>query len=133
MKEGNGKLILIAFIIIILDQLSKLYAKHNWDYVINYGASFSILQGYRWLFIIVAILVIFLIFYYNEKKYLLAFSFILGGTIGNLIDRVFLGYVIDFIDVKIIPIFNVADIANTVGAILLLIGLAYGSTKHRKK
>ncbi|MDP1729120.1 MAG: signal peptidase II [archaeon] len=133
MKEGNGKLILIAFIIIVLDQLSKFYAKHNWDYVINYGASFSILQGYRWLFIIVAILVIFLIFYYNEKKYLLAFGFILGGTIGNLIDRVFLGYVIDFVDIKIIPIFNVADIANTVGAILLLIGLAYGSTKHRKK
>ena len=133
MKEGNGKLILIAFIIIVLDQISKWYAQHNFDYLKNYGASFSILQGYKWLFVIVAVIVIFLIFYYNEKKYFYAFSFILGGTIGNLIDRLFLGYVVDFIDVKIIPVFNVADAANTIGAILLLIGLAYNSSKHRKK
>ena len=55
----------------------------------------------------------------QKKSYIISLSLILAGALGNLIDRVFYGYVIDFLDFRIWPVFNVADSAITIGAIML--------------
>jgi signal peptidase II len=59
----------------------------------------------------------------------MAFSLILGGAIGNLMDRIFLGYVVDFIDLRVWPVFNVADSAITVGAAIILLKCIPSSSK----
>jgi len=87
--------------------------------VTNTGAAFGILQGSTLFLIIVSCVAVLAITAYL-RYYPFALALILGGTIGNLIDRVFLGHVIDFIDVGFWPVFNIADSANTVGVILLV-------------
>lgn len=118
------KRFLIPIAIVFFDQLAKFLFKDKHFFIINYqenyGAAFGLFQGQLLIFIFVAIFVIFLIFfYYNKVKYKTALLFILGGTIGNLIDRIFLGFVRDFIDLKIWPVFNIADSANVIGAAIL--------------
>lgn len=115
---------LISFIVVLLDQLSKFLAKEYLPYTTNSGAVFGILKGYNVFLIIVSILVIILIlFYYKQVKGYseIFFALILGGAIGNLIDRLAYGYVIDFINFKIWPSFNIADSAITIGVIGLVI------------
>lgn len=92
----------------------------------NRGAAFGILNNYVPLFIITSLITIALLFMSLKKNktkkinlYSLSLSLILGGALGNLIDRVSLGYVIDFLDLRIWPVFNLADSAITVGAVLL--------------
>ena len=97
----------------------------------NTGASFSILQGQQWFFIIFAIVVIITIIYYYKKipiNQRLFIAFILAGSLGNLVDRIHYGYVIDFIDFKIWPVFNIADTAVCIGAA----GLIYYILKDDK-
>lgn len=139
-------LILTAFIIII-DQLTKFgaikYLKGQkpiviiknfieLTYVQNEGAAFGILQQKRTLFIIITLLVVILITFYLVKNYNsltklthIGVATLLGGAIGNLIDRIRLGYVVDFISVRLInsydfPVFNVADIAIVLSTILIV-------------
>ena len=107
-------------LLVLIDQISKYLLESSR----NYGAAFGILQGYRILFIIIGILVVFFIIYY--RKGFSGFGFygmilLISGTIGNLIDRVFLGYVRDFIDLRFWPSFNLADSYNTIGVVLLII------------
>ena len=87
-------------------------------------------QGSRYIIIIISIIAIYYLFKTLDKKYLYLYSLILGGILGNLFDRIFHGYVIDFISVKIFnwyaPIFNFADICITIGAILLIIFMFIG-------
>lgn len=114
------KSILIVAILVVLDQLSKVFIEG----AINYGAAFGILQGYRILFIIVSLIVIGLIVFYRNKLKGIGYYggvLLFSGTVGNLIDRLFLGYVRDFIDVGFWPSFNLADSYNTVGVVLLII------------
>lgn len=138
---------LITLSIIILDQVTKLLAikclKNNYPiviikdyfelrYVENYGAAFGILQQRRWFFIIItSFVLIFLIIYlvknHNSLSNILKLStyMLLGGAIGNLIDRIRLGYVVDFLRVNIIklydfPVFNIADIFIVIGTILIV-------------
>ena len=102
-------------------------------YVENRGAAFGIMQNKQWFFILVTIIIILAMIGYiiKEKpksKWLnLSFAFIIGGGIGNLIDRIRLSYVVDFIDVRIIdyPVFNVADCFVVMGAILLCICILF--------
>lgn len=100
--------------------------------VYNYGASWNILSGYRILLIIITILVLVALFYYETKflvnvRNTIAFSLVYSGIIGNLINRIFKGYVIDFLDFKIFgydyPVFNFADICIVCGIILLGIAI----------
>ncbi len=90
----------------------------------NPGGAFGILKNQLALFIFTSIFAIILI-YFNlksnkHKKYVtVALSLILAGALGNLIDRVFFGYVIDYLDFRIWPVFNIADTSITIGAILL--------------
>lgn len=139
------KYYLIALLVIVLDQGTKwlIISKMNYGESIriienflyitshrNQGAAFGILQGKMWFFyIITVIVVVFVIVYlqkYGQKERMLgvSLSLVLGGAIGNFIDRVFRGEVVDFIDVKIFtydyPIFNIADSALVIGVILMV-------------
>jgi signal peptidase II len=126
------KYFLISFLIVLLDQLTKIYTKFiNIDlklfmlrYIENTGAAFGILKDYKFLLIFISIIVMIFVIYYmlkiKDKLSLYGLSFILGGTIGNLIDRVFLGFVRDFIDFKFWPAFNVSDSFITIGGLILV-------------
>ncbi|MDD2483879.1 MAG: signal peptidase II [Eubacteriales bacterium] len=109
-------------------------------YVQNTGAAFSIMEGKQILFILLAsvissILIIYII--KNRKKQsgflLLGLALIAAGGIGNLIDRIRLGYVVDFLDLRIWPVFNVADIAVTTGCVLLVWYTFFIEAKKNKK
>ena len=99
-------------------------------YIRNYGAAFSIMQNKRIFLIAATVVMMAALCVYAvkmgnriSKAERIALAMIVGGGIGNLIDRVFLGYVTDFLDIHIIPIFNVADCFVTVGCILLVIAV----------
>ena len=119
------KFILIAFLIVVLDQLTKFIVVNNFDYIQNTGAGFGLFQGNVHILIWISVIVIGLIFYFFDTipdiKYVFySVAFILGGTLGNLIDRIRLGYVIDFIDLGFWPAFNLADSAITIGVVGLI-------------
>lgn len=106
----------------------------------NYGAGFSILQNQRLLLIIfpaIIIIACFVMLVFNKKRSKLLITsmiFIIGGAIGNLIDRISLSYVIDFLDFNFgsyhYPTFNVADSFVTIGAIILMIYLIFFEKKN---
>lgn len=106
-------------------------------YVENRGAAFGIMQNKQWFFILITlILIIAMILYILKVKpqdilLKLSLSFIIGGGIGNLIDRVFKGYVVDFIDLRIInyPVFNIADCFVVIGAVLLCVYILFSKEK----
>ncbi len=131
----------LSILIVLIDQFTKYLMFYNkklfinkdflffkLDFVKNYGAAFNIFSGSRiflsLISIFFSILLIYLIFRKNNLNSfdLYSYSFILGGTIGNGIDRLFKGFVIDFINLNIInfPIFNIADISINIGFIFLL-------------
>ena len=131
----------LSIFIILVDQFTKYLISYNYkiflnkdfflfklDLVKNYGAAFNILSGNRiflsCISIIFSILLTYLILRGNNLKLfdLISYSFILGGTIGNGIDRILKGFVIDFINLNFInfPVFNIADISINIGFIFLL-------------
>ena len=133
--------LLLSILIILIDQLTKYLIFYNYkifinrefilfriDLVKNYGAAFNILSGSRiflsLISIIFSIILIFLILRKNNLKSieLYSYSIILGGSIGNGMDRILKGFVIDFINLNFInfPVFNFADISINIGFILLL-------------
>lgn len=109
----------------------------------NSGAAWGILQGQMWFFYIITVLFIAFSVYYiqkyaKENKLLgISLGIILGGAIGNFIDRLFRKEVVDFLDFDIFsynfPIFNVADSALTVGVILVLIVTILDERKEKRK
>lgn len=113
----------------------------NWTYCENTGMSFSLLEGKQLLLTILPIIMICVIEWYifsgRAKGYAQLFSLaaIAGGGLGNLIDRVFLGYVVDFIDFKIInfAIFNFADICVVCGGIIFAVLFILEDKKNEKK
>ncbi len=98
-------------------------------YVENRGAAFGMLQNQRYFFVILTLIVLALVVWLMLKErgksrlFQTALSFILGGAIGNLIDRICYGYVVDLFDFRLInfPVFNVADIFVCTGALLAII------------
>ena len=131
----------LSIFIVLIDQFSKYLMFNNkklfinkdfllfkLDFVKNYGAAFNIFSGSRiflsLISILFSILLIYLIFRKNTLNSfdLYSYSFILGGTIGNGIDRIYKGFVVDFINLNIInfPVFNIADISINIGFIILL-------------
>ena len=155
------KILIGSFIVLIFDQISKnlvdLFISLNdsitvikkffyLTYIYNEGAAWSILNGKRIFLILIGIVSLYLIYTFikdfkENKRNIVAFSLIIGGILGNLFDRIFLGIVRDFLDFKIFglnyPIFNIADCAICIGVILLLIALIkgedYGSSSTRRK
>lgn len=134
---------LIIFTVILLDQILKFLVRITmelnqsipvWNqvlhltYIKNYGAAFSMLQNQRLLLLVTTSILILGMFCYLARKYRtlhpcmkLSMSLIIGGGIGNLIDRALLHYVVDYIDFRVFPVFNAADIAVTVGCGLLIL------------
>ena len=108
--------------------INKDFLLFRIDFVKNYGAAFNIFSGSRIFLSIISIFFsILLIYFILDKKNLsslelYSYCFILGGTIGNGIDRIFRGFVVDFINLNIInfPVFNIADISINIGFILLI-------------
>ena len=141
MKKNISVIFSITLFIILLDQLtkyltSKYMALHqstpiiknilHLTYIQNTGAGFGILKGWNTILIFISLIIIGVILFYfdriiKEKQIHIPIALILGGAIGNLIDRIFLGHVIDFIDFRIWPAFNVADSCITIGALWLII------------
>jgi len=139
----------LSALVIVIDQITKrivdttmqlyqsieLIPYFQLTYMRNQGAAFSFLSGaggwQRWFFIGLAVIAsVFICFWLkklnrNQRWEAIAWSLVLGGALGNLIDRILYGYVIDFLDVYVgdwhWPAFNVADSAITVGVVMLLI------------
>lgn len=133
---------LILVLILVLDQATKYLASINLlegqtipvingifhiTLVHNRGAAFGLFQAHSGVFVVLSIIVASLILYINyrwvNKGTLVTcvLALIVGGAIGNLIDRLRLGYVVDFLDFRIWPVFNVADSAISIGTIVLII------------
>ncbi|MGG3560092.1 signal peptidase II [Neobacillus rhizosphaerae] len=149
---------LIALFVILLDQITKwlIVSKMNLgdsipiiDNILyitshrNRGAAWGILQGQMWLFYVITIIVIVAIMYYMHKaakgKWLLGVSLalMLGGAIGNFIDRVVRKEVVDFIHTYIFtynfPVFNIADSALVVGVVVLMIQMLREERESKEK
>lgn len=128
--------VLVCISIIILDQIVKSYIQSimivgmsipvipdafHITYILNPGAAFGILENQRMFFILIGTVIlcaaIYFYSYIKKENFFIRYgmSMLLGGAVGNLIDRVRIGYVIDFFDFRIWPIFNIADIAIVVG------------------
>lgn len=143
--------------IVCLDRLTKIFFMHSLSLgesfvvihnvlhmtlVHNPGIAFGMFKNHGLVFIIIPLIMIALLIYnfyhykYNNEKlsrlYVVAVSLILAGAIGNLIDRILYGYVIDFIDLRIWPVFNIADSAITIGACLLLWRINVPSGSNRE-
>ncbi|KTT82367.1 signal peptidase II [Mammaliicoccus sciuri] len=158
MRKGYNVPIWSTFIIILiaLDQLTKyLIVKSlevgesikvisNFLYITshrNQGAAWGILQGKMWLFYIVTIVVLVILFMffknegYGRPDVQLGLSLLIAGSIGNFIDRLFRGEVVDFVDTYIFsynfPIFNVADAALTLGVIVLIIVILFEGKEEK--
>ena len=144
------KIFILSFIMLLIDQLSKIildkvlmlgksikiFDKFLYiTKVYNDGISFSMLTGKRYLIIIISIIILVFLYFYlkkfkENKKNIIAFSLLIGGLLGNLIDRIIHGYVIDFIDFYIFnynyPIFNIADVCICIGVFILLYSIYLG-------
>lgn len=133
---------LICFVaVLILDRMLKVWITGHfsvgesvifvpgvwhWTYVLNRGAAFGMLQGQRWIFILIAIGVLGALWFLRKslvrESVWVQYGTLLfaSGALGNLWDRFSQGAVIDFIDFRIWPVFNVADIAICIGAALMI-------------
>ncbi len=130
-RKNYGKYIVTGIIFVLIDQISKqFFSNYERDfgffaftYVENSGITFGFLQGYNWLVIALSILSIGLLYYFKDefkgKEWLL--TLITAGIIGNFLDRVLRGYVIDFINFKFWPVFNFADIYLVIGIVTFII------------
>lgn len=164
MRRRGNRLVLIyygiALLIIAFDQLTKWLVVANmelgeriavidpylgWLSHRNRGAAWGMLEGQMWLFAIVTVAVTIGIIYYfhkhakGEPLFQVTLMVLLGGTLGNFIDRMTRGEVVDFVDVLIpvinyeFPIFNVADAALTVGVVMMFIVIIRDEKRQKKK
>lgn len=152
----NKKILLISTIILALDQISKaviditlkvgssLKIIKNFFYLTYYqnlGAAWGILKNQNFLLIIGTIIILIVIYRYmyafkSNKRNILAFGLLIGGIIGNLLDRIILGYVRDFLDFYILgydfPVFNISDCAIVIGIGLLIIAILKGEEVYER-
>jgi len=147
---------LIALLIIAVDQFTKYLTVQNiplhevvpfipdvlsFTYIQNTGAAWSILEGRMIFFYIVTVIVVAGIIYYLQKHghesrlFAISLAFILGGAVGNFIDRLIHQYVIDMIRLEFIqfPIFNLADSALTIGVMLMILYIIFFDEDDTKK
>ena len=150
----NNSLVFLFLSLVILDQLTKFMVISNFDlydslvilpivnftFVVNYGFAFGLLNNpsLNQLIVSIVILIIILYFFYiliktQDKIFQLTLVLILAGAIGNFIDRIFRGFVIDFIDVYIgrfhWPAFNIADSCISVGFVIMMINILFLNKK----
>ena len=148
---------IIAFFFFIIDLISKQLIIHLLNvgqsikiinnffyisYVQNKGAAWSILEDQRILLLIISVIALFLIYKFINKEELkkyepLSYGLIIGGIIGNLFDRIFFGYVTDFLDFRFFgyhyPVFNLADTFIVVGIFIMIIMIIRKEYHERNK
>ncbi len=144
---------IIAALLIAVDQMAKNWASEvlikgeipvienvlYFKYAENTGVAFSMFSDNRWVLVgitsvmLIIVLAFFLSGKVTDKLELFSLSLIIAGGVGNLIDRVSLGYVVDFIDVRVInfAIFNIADMCITIGAALLCIAVFFSEKREK--
>ena len=144
---------ILAVVLIAVDQIVKNWAAETLikgditiidkvlylNYAENTGVAFSMFSDNRWILVgvtslmLIAVLAFFLSGKVTVKLEVFSLSLLLAGGVGNLIDRISLGYVIDYIDVRIInfAIFNFADICICVGALLLCVAVYFSDKKEK--
>lgn len=146
----------LSGIVIVLDQLTKYWVRTNipvegiwspWPWLTPYarlvhwyntGVVFGLFQGKGDIFAVLALIVSVVIIYYFPKissqdwALRIALGLQLGGAIGNLIDRIALGHVTDFISIWTFAVFNIADASITLGVIVLIAGVIVEERRHRK-
>lgn len=143
-RFGAGFIWALTIFIFLLDRFSKFFILRNLTFnepveiiknifyltlVHNSGAAFGVFKNQTFFFVIISILALIAILIYIRKNSNMPFTgkvglaLISGGAFGNLVDRLYFGYVIDFLDFKVWPVFNVADSAITVGVFLLIVSL----------
>ncbi|MGH7729186.1 MAG: signal peptidase II [Vulcanimicrobiaceae bacterium] len=131
---------LVAIVVIVLDQASKWYVATHflpnesriaiphvlwWTYVQNHAGAFGLFGTQTWLLVAMALIVLAIFWYAfrglaaHSTLVQLAFGAIVGGAIGNIVDRFHYRFVVDFIDLHWWPVFNVADSCITIGVVLL--------------
>lgn len=148
LKHKRCFFFLIVFLIVLADQLTKFLvlwfsprltkAFFSIHLVKNTGAAFGLLKGQTFLLSLFSLLVVFLVIYYYRKisqqttPFLLT-AFFLGGVLGNLIDRLFRGFVVDFIDFSFWPAFNLADLTVTLAAAGLIFWSLNGERRRKKR
>ena len=144
--DSKKAIFLIVFVVLIVDQLLKFAVVSSQPhftiipkvlsitYLTNTGIFFGLFKGYNIVLILIRLAVAAFILYYipklKDKLEFYAVALILAGTLGNLIDRLVRGEVVDFITLSIIPTFNIADAALTIGAVLII--TAYIKEKFSK-
>lgn len=152
------KILPISLLLIVIDQIIKILVINkmalqqsiivinnffNITYVRNTGAAWSILSGNVLLLIMISVLALVTIYYYLIKDKdlnkidIVSYSMLIGGIIGNLIDRIVHGYVIDYLDFKIFnynfPIFNIADTLIVISIIIIGISLIVGEYREQNR
>jgi signal peptidase II len=151
-------LIVTAIVIISLDQYTKYLVRQNldlwtetwvpWDWMLPYvrivhvqntGVAFGMFQGFGDIFSIIAIIVALIIVFYfprvpaSDWSLRLAMSLQLSGALGNLIDRLTIGHVTDFVSVGNFPVWNIADASITIGVVVLILGVWITEIEEKKK
>lgn len=145
------KIYIFSLLLILIDQIIKMFVNkllvninliNNFLYltrVENYGAAFGLFSNLTWLLIIISIVILFILHQEAKKERMtklnvVIYSFVIGGLIGNLLDRIFRGYVLDYISIKIFgyhfPVFNFADILITIGVMLFICKILYKEFKN---
>lgn len=146
---------IIIIAIIALDQLTKYFVQiymelnytipviegmFHFTYIHNYGAAFSMLENRQGLLLTVTGIVIaaMLVYLIRKRKtahpmFLFSLALVVGGGVGNLMDRALQGYVVDFFDFRVWPIFNVADISVVCGCMLLSFFVLFWEPRHMQK
>jgi len=147
----------IAFVVLLFDQLIKYIISKSFYYgmvktviphflfvtlVHNDGAAWSTFSGQRWVLVGIAVVSILVLWWYQKsfkdnKRNSIAFGLVYGGLIGNLVDRIRLGYVIDFLKINLgsynFPVFNLADVAIVGGFALIIYAIFKGEDKSGSK
>lgn len=152
----NLKILLTSALVILVDQITKVLVKEfltlrepvriigdflRFTYVENPGIAFGVRIGARSIFTLLSVAIVVVIFIYlfrakrDRASVRFTLALVLGGAVGNLIDRIAYGRVVDFIDIGVKnlrwPVFNVADMAVTIGMIILLTLILF--EKEQKK
>lgn len=135
--------LVIGVVLAVLDQVIKYFVSvylqpigslsvidgvFNLTYVENKGVAFGMFADMRWIFVIITVIMLLVIIFYMLKKrpkgkfFYICASMIIGGGIGNLIDRILYGYVIDYLSLSFFsPVCNFADYCITIGTVLLMV------------
>ena len=145
-------LIIVVFVVVMLDQITKYMIVRNMTegmsipiieqvfhltFVLNPGAAFGMLEHNREFFIIMAIAVLMFVVYMRKKileeplTVQIGIALFVGGALGNLIDRMKTGLVVDFFDFRIWPVFNIADIAICLGVGVMIWSIIREELKSR--